>query len=74
MKLQRRRVSHAERSVLRLIAHYPEGCQMSLDSIAGQIDYDRRTVAGAIARLRTAGQIAVAKGSGNRPNCYRLVA
>ena len=68
-----RRISYAERSIINLLQNHPSR-RISYDSMAAQIgDFDRRTLIGAMHRLRHTGRvILVEPGRGRLPNRYDL--
>lgn len=71
----RRHVSQAERRLVDLLRRHPDGCELSFDAMAAQLDYDRRTLVSAMLRLRYHGVVTLARpGAGNRPHCYTLTA
>lgn len=72
-KLHRRRTSYAEIQLLRLIRQHPTG-QLSYDTMAAMLDYDRRTLISVVARLREQGRVVVEPGSGTIPNRYHIAA
>lgn len=68
----RTRRAPVEDGVFELLRSHPTG-QISYDSMAAELDRDRRVVIWAVARLRRRGQVQlVASGRGRRPNCYQL--
>jgi hypothetical protein len=64
--------SYAEREIIQLLKTHPTG-QLSYDTMAAILDYDRRTLISTVARLRYTGSLVVEPGAGRVPNKYILL-